>query len=228
MENLHKILQGWYKGVQDWRGKILLAEAKGFPIDKGLKKRLDKIEKVIIPLGVRAKRDPSLRLSPSEALDLNKLLGRSGDVLSGVFRSHIKEHCRNCRIDMRKFEFVVAPPPAGTPMYHVTGSVMYQDINSREGEDIDETVETLTEILHDYKNAMSPASSKKVSTYKFERGIIYMEAELPSDADVAHQWIIDESGEYSELKLFINGQPLSRGLAMKAIEYFKKNHGWSR
>lgn len=228
MKNLHKIMQGWYKGCQDWRDKLSILEAKGFATNNRLKKKLDKLEKKIISYGTKAKRDPSFRLTKREAEDLNYDLGRSGDVMSDAFRKSIEDHCRGkCDLgNIKKFEFVAEPPPAGTPIFHITGWVMTTDINTTEGDDIDEKVEKLTEVLEMHKNAMSSAYPEKVATYSFERGIIKMKAQLPPDADVEEQWMIDESGETSELKLLINGKEITRPLAQKAIAFFKKNHGW--
>ena len=228
MKNLHKILQGWYKGCQEWKSKIAFIESKGFASNDRLKKKLDKLEKKIMKFALKASRDPNFRLTKREAEDLNYDLGRSGKPMSDVFRKSIKEHCRGkCDLgDIKKFEFVAEPPPAGTPIFHVTGYWMHQDINTREGGEIDEKIEKLSEILEPYKNTLSSADSNKVATYTFERGIIKMRAQLPPDADVEEQWMIGESGESAELKLLINGKELTRPLAQKAIEFFKKNHGW--
>ena len=230
MKSLHKILQGWYKGCQEWRSKMAFIESKGFATNDRLKKKLDKLEKKIMKFGLKAKNDPNFRLTKREAEDLNYDLGRSGEALSDVFRKNIKDHCRGkCDLgDIKKFEFVAAPPPAGTPIFHVTGYWMHQDINTREGDEIDEKVERLKEVLEPYENVMASGSPNKVTTYTFERGIIKMHAELPPDADVEEQWMIDESGESAELKLLINGKELTRPMAQKAIAFFKKNHGWYR
>ena len=183
---------------------------------------------LIMKFGLKAKRDPNFRLTKREAEFLNYDLGRSGDTMSDVFRKNIKDHCRGkCDLgDMKKFKFVAEPPPAGTPIFHVTGYWMTMDINTTEGDEIDEKVEKLTEILVQYENTMAAGDPNKVATYTYEGGIIKMEAELPPDADVQYQWMIEESHESAKLKLLINGKELTRPMAQKAIAYFKRNHGW--
>lgn len=225
MQNLHKILQGWYKGVQKVRKDMEIVRRLGDVSDT--ERLLNDIEKTIVPLGVKAKRDPNLRLTVSQAQGLNRLLGidRGRDNLSRTFREHIKAHCRGCNLgDMKHFEFVSVDPTNG---YHVEGWWEQRDVDTHSGGDIDMKVERLTEVLENYHQIMGGLhrNSDLMTTFTIERHrgdtVIKAKTILPRYVAGYDDWMYDEYGHTSKIHLKANGVELPPKMLNKIIEYFK-------
>lgn len=225
MKNLHRILQGWYKGVQKARKDMEIVRKLGDV--SNTERLLNDIEKAIVPLGVKAKRDPNFRLTHRQAEGLNTLLGVDTvrDNLSRTFRKHIKEHCRGCDLgDMKYFEFVSVAPTNG---YHVEGWWQYRDVDTHEGHDVDMKVERLTEVLENYHRVMGGihrnADLKTTYTVENYRGATIIKAEtfLPRSASGYETWMYDEYGHTSMMHLKANGVELPLKMLNKVIDYFK-------
>lgn len=225
MKDLHRILQGWYKGVQHLRKDMEIVRKLGDV--SGTERLLNDIEKVIVPLGVKAKRDPNLRLTVRQAEGLNRLLGidRVRDGISKTFREHIKAHCRGCNLgDMKRFEFVSVDPTNG---YRVEGWWQYRDVDTHSGKDIDMRVERLTEVLENYHQIMGGLhrNSDLMTTFTIEnyRGDMVIKAEtiLPRHVAGYDDWMYDEYGHTSMMHLKANGVVLPSNMLNKVIEYFK-------
>lgn len=225
MKDLHRILQGWYKGVQKLRRDMEIVRKLGDV--SNTERLLNDIEKVIVPLGVKAKRDPNFRLTVRQAEGLNRLLGidRRRDNLSRTFREHINAHCRGCDLgDMKRFEFVSVDPTNG---YRVEGWWSKRDVDTFGGDDIDMKVERLSEVLENYHQIMGGIhrNSDLMTTFTVEnyRGATVIKAQttLPRSVAGYDAWMYDEYGHTSMMNLKVNGVELNPKMLNKVIEYFK-------
>ena len=207
---LHLLLQGMWKGLQ---------EAKSDPLVQAKYPRgLSFIEKMVTDLGQKAKRDPNFSLSEKQVKKLNQFLGGGSGVLSSVLRRHVVRHCSGDQCTMvspNEFRFEYVKPTK--PTYHITGT--YANHASSYGEitkEIDETVETLSEVLAKQKGDMV-GYRRGQTDYSFVRGVIKMESMLRNPRDV-----FDVHNMTAELELFINGAPLSKALGEQAVKYFQR------
>lgn len=204
---LHKLLQGMWKGIQVAKNDPLV-QAK-YPRGLGF------IEKFVTDLGKKAKRDPNFRLTERQVKKLNQFLGGSSGVLSSVLRRHIVKYCSGDHCTMvspNDFRFEYKPKT-----YHITGHYLSRDIDGDEDRGkVDKVVEKLSEVLDDYKAFFDPIGNS--TEYKLKNGAMVMTSRYTNPRDV-----FDYYETYSELKLFVNGKPLSKSLAAQAISYLSRD-----
>ena len=202
---LHLLLQGMWKGIQ---------KAKEDPeVQAKYPRGLSFIERMVTDLGKKAKRDPNFLLSPKQVNKLNQFLSGNSGVLSSVLRQHIVNHCtgNQCTMvgqDQFRFQYVG---------YHVTGTLEHYETEGNAGTiRINKTVNRLTEALSHYKGYFE--GWRRGSTTIFVEGdTVKMESMFrPNPRDVFDEWT-----KRSDLKLEVNGRPLTSDMLEKVADYYR-------
>ena len=202
---LHMLLQGMWKGIQ---------KAKADPaVQAKYPRGLDFIERMVTELGKKAKRDPNFLLSPKQVKKLNQFLSGNSGVLSSVLREHIVNHCTGNQCTMvgqNQFRFQYVG-------YHVTGTLEHYETEGNAGTiRINKTVNRLSEALSHYKDYFE-GWGRGSTTIFVEGDTVKMESMFrPNPRDIFDEWT-----KRSDLKLEVNGRPLTSDMLEKVADYYR-------